>query len=255
MAQERAVAPRVNQNGVAESRAPAQPSIATPSPLAASPHQLAHIPATGVAVLQAAKKRSNAERLRRAQRRGEKRKARDAVGKGRYMAPGGPITISGGPGGRQRIVQGNKQDYDQETFGAMPAYADIKKELPDSALPELLARTRATGPQRRRLATGLAIGLSHVAEEHRSPGSGKFIRALIRRKIREPKAPHPFDAVVNPGVGANGPQKLRDLVSGTTPLNPDQDAAMGYASESSDDDDDNYALRKGLLRPQKPPGK
>jgi hypothetical protein len=182
--------------------------------------------------------------------RGRARKERNAVPTGEYDTPSGPISISGGPGGRQRMIQGNRQNYDGETFGSLPAYADVHASLPDEALPDLLeASPHPRGNARQRLATSIATGLTHVAEEHRSPGSGKLMRALTRRRVQDPTAPHPFDIAVNPGVGPGGPQALRDLVSGATPLSPEQRMGIdGYASASSDEEDDNYGVRKGLLR-------
>lgn len=148
------------------------------------------------------------------------------------------------------MIQTNKKHYGGQTLGSLPAYSDVRHNLAEADVPHLVdGSPHPHGTDMERLALSVGTGLTNIAEEHRSSGSGKFMRALARRRASEPTSPQPFDAAVNPGVGSGGPGKLRDLMSGTSPLTPDQRAAVdGYASDSSDDADDYEPLRSGKLQ-------
>ncbi len=193
--------------------------------------------------------KSAEERLARAEERSAKRKQIDRMEKGRIDTPFGLGTVSGLWG--QRMTQTRKGDYGGETFGSVPAYGPVMDHLPDRALPGILnsddAPTDLTDKEK--LAGTTASLLTHVSEEDREPGSGKFARALIRRRIADSAAPHPFDPNVNPAVTEGGPQKMRDLIAGSTPLSAGQRSAIDqYASDSSASEDEYYGKRKGLMR-------
>ncbi|HEU0055429.1 MAG TPA: DUF4157 domain-containing protein, partial [Longimicrobium sp.] len=188
------------------------------------------------------------ERMDRWRQRGEARKARGRLPTGRYQTPTGPVTVSGLWG--QRMTQGRMEDYDDETFGSVPPYSGIRG-LPDTVLPPMVNPHAPTGglSEREKLGSSLGTSLVHASEEDREPGSSKFIRALIRRRIANPAAPHPFHASVNPSVPTGGAAAMRALLRGDTAPNADQRAAVdGYASDSSDEDEDYAGPRKGLMR-------
>ena len=192
------------------------------------------------------------ERLLRARKRSEGRKERGDFSTGVFDTQTGPVTVSGGPGGRQRMIQGNKANYEGETFGSYPEYEDVRRALPAAALP-LLVDPRASAPPmnpRQRLATSLGTGLVNVAEDYRSSGSGKFTRPLVRAHIAKPDTyPHPFDPSFNPGAGPSGPERLRKVVSGETPLTaPQREAIDHYASESSESESLPYPFQRGLMK-------
>lgn len=189
------------------------------------------------------------ERLARWHARGEARRQRGQIATGRYSTPTGPVTLSGGFGQRQRMSQTRRSDYDDETLGSYPSYRDVRQQVPASALAAISDPSYSGSSSlsaRQRMATSTAVSLQ-VSEEHRAPGYSKLVRALTNRHRADPTAPHPLDPSVN--VAITSADRARRLMSGTDPLNPDHRAAIdGYASDSSDEDDDYGVIRKGLMR-------
>jgi hypothetical protein len=191
-------------------------------------------------------------RLTRWARRAAARKAKGRFPVGRYDTDAGPVGISFGRH-QQLMTRTRKGDFDDNSFGSVPPYADIKKAMPPGGLKALYSRVPKTATKkwtpRQKLATTLAVGLQHASENDRAPGLGKVVRALARRREAEPAAPHPLDTSVNPAVSTA--QEARDLMSGTTKLNADQRMAIDdYASGSSDDDDDDQPIRLNMFRPR-----
>jgi len=188
------------------------------------------------------------DQLRRWAKRGRLRKAKHRIAPGRYSTPTGNVTVTGLFG--QRMTQARKDDYGGETLGSVPSYSDVRANLPDRALNALLGgKVAGKLTSRQRLAASLGTALTHVSEEDREPGSSKFVRALIRRRLAKPTAEHPFDEAVNPAVGFGGAAKMRDFLEGKRPLTePQREAVDQYASDSSDDDDPYHALRKGIIK-------
>jgi hypothetical protein len=194
--------------------------------------------------------KSPTDRLHRWFKRGSARRERGRFATGRYRTSTGPISISGVFG--QRWTQARKEDYEGETFGSVPPYATLKKELTREKLRSIFSKLPPSQIKkltpRQRLAASLAVGLPNVSEEDRAPGIGKLTRALARQRIAEPKKPHPFDASVNPAVSTA--EEARDLVSGKTKPGPHQESAIDkYASDSSDDEAEDFARRSGILEP------
>lgn len=183
--------------------------------------------------------KSPKDRLLRWSKRGSARRERGRFARGRYQTSTGPITIGGLFG--QRMTQARKGDYNEETYGSIPPYASLKKDLPGWAmaaiykqLPKAQLKKLTT---RQKLAASLSTGVSNISEEDRAPGIAKLTRALARQRVADPTKPHPFDASVNPAVSTA--EEARDLVSGKTKLNKSQKSAIeDYASDSSDEEAD-----------------
>lgn len=193
--------------------------------------------------------RRAATRLGRWHTRGVARKAEHRFPTGRFKTSTGIITIS--PLHRQRITQAQKTDYGGQSFGGIPPYSGLSKELVEDAISALFQKLPSSVvkrlSRRQKLATSLATGLSNVSENDKAPGMAKLIRALARRRAQDASAPHPLDPKVNPAVSTAA--EARDLMSGETDLNEDQIRAItDYGSDSSDEEDEDMPLRTGLLK-------
>ena len=187
------------------------------------------------------------ERIGHWKSRGEARKTRGRFETGRYDTSTGPVTVSGL--NRQRITQGRREDYSGESFGGMPPYSKIKPDLK----PESVRALYDSSPdlpemdEKQRLATSLATTLTNVSEADKAPGIDKLIRAQARRRNSDPTAPHPLDPSVNPAVSTAA--KARQVMSGQIPLTTDQRRGIDeYASDSSDEEEESYVRRTGLLK-------
>lgn len=192
-----------------------------------------------------------ASRLARANQRGIQRKATQRVPAGRYLVGGGEVPVTISPIYRQRISQTRRENFDNRTLGSIPKYSRMQENLNYPDAPRALFDPGFTPPRglspEQRMATGLAAAASNVSEPDKAGGADKLIRALARRHISEPGAPHPLDPAVNPMV-TSAPYG-RSVMSGATKLNADQQAAVDrYFSDSSDSEDPPFALRSGMLR-------
>jgi hypothetical protein len=153
---------------------------------------------------------------------------------------------------RQRISQTNRNNYEDQTLGSIPPYSEMERHLNYPGAVQSLFDPEFTPPDdlspHQQIATAVATTASNVSEPDKAGGADKLIRALARRHIAEPDAPHPLSPQVNPMVttAAHG----RSVMSGETELNEDQIAAIdGYASSSSDEEEAPWALRNNLLVP------
>ena len=174
---------------------------------------------------------------------------------GRFQTSAGPITIGHGFQ-EQRMTQGRKGDYEDETFGSLPPYAKLRKELPRSTAQAVYDPAYTNPPDataRQRLGTALSVGLPNVSEAQRAPGYDKYVRARARHVIAKPGSTDLFDPASNPAVTETGGGKLaREMMEmDDKDLHPDSKASiLGYASDSSDDDEPRPGVyRKGLLKP------
>jgi hypothetical protein len=193
-----------------------------------------------------------AARLKRASKRAETRIERNGrIKTGRYRTRTGPITISGGVGGNQRMTQSRGADYGGKTFGRGYApYSSVQKDLPEKALPALVdpkAKLPKAMTDKEKLATSIATGLTYISEPDRAPGYDKAERAIINQRITEgTKAPHPFDSSLN--VAVSSAREARDFMSGATALTKAQTKVIDeYMSSSSDSEDEAYAARTGIV--------
>jgi hypothetical protein len=191
-----------------------------------------------------------AVRMKRAAERQKARNERGPFETGQYDHNVGIVGISGI--NRQRIAQTNKANYGGETFGSFPDYRDVRANLdypgahraiydPDFKPPSGLTH-------KQRIATGLGAALSNVSEDYRAPGIGKFIRAAARRHDSDPSLEHPLDPAINPAVGPKGPELSRQLMTGVGLTEAQKDAFDGYASDSSDEEEDHFPTRTRMLR-------
>lgn len=259
--QQGTVARRAAPRGATPTSSFTRPFAPATSPALSSPagsavgngHELASVAVSGGAPLQRNKKvkaKAQAkaeERMGRWQDRSEGRKEDERLPTGRYETLTGPVTVSNLF--KQRMTQARKEDYGDESLGSVPDYAEVMKNLPDKALKSAMLGGKVPGKltNKEKLATSLASTLTHVSEEDREPGYGKFARALTRKYL-EDGSEHPFDPTVNPAVGKGGAKRMRDVLSGKTPLTKSQREAIDkYASDSSDEDEKYYGLRKKLF--------
>lgn len=191
------------------------------------------------------------DRLKRASARAQARIKRNGrIKTGRYQTQTGPITISGGPGGNQRMTQSRGEDYGGETYGRGYApYSSVQKDLPEEALPALVdpnAKLPKALTDRQKLATSIGLGLTYISEPDRAPGYDKAERAFINQRIAEgAKAPHPFDPSLN--VAVSSAQEARDFMSGAKLTSAQRKAIDDYLSSSSDEEEESYAERTGIV--------
>ena len=190
-------------------------------------------------------------RLARWGARSEVRRARQRFPTGRYDSATGPVTVSGM--NRQRIGQTRKSDFGGETMGSIPPYTKVRDAMdypgaanaihdPDFVPPDDLTNTQ-------RMGTALAVTLSNVSEGDKIKGISKYIRALSRRHKKDGNAPHPLDPAVNPAVRKGGAKAGRAFMAGEGEMSDDQLAAIeGYASDSSDEDEDDFVTRRSMLK-------
>ena len=185
------------------------------------------------------------ERLKRMHSRGVlRRKEKGRIPIGRYNTPTGLTTMSGLFG--QRMTQSRQADYGGETFGSVPPYLHIQKNIPNEAL-SLLSDRNSSLPiltNRQSLATSLAHTLVHGSEEDRAPGTSSYFRAVNRDYVRtQGNGQHPLSIENFPARSTAKEQ--RDLMEGRTVVSEQQRNALeNDSAESSDEDEPHYIQRR-----------
>jgi hypothetical protein len=183
-------------------------------------------------------------RIERMHQRGEARRKRDRIPKGRYQTPTGMTTVSGLFG--QRMTQSRKDDYGGETFGSVPPYAKLQANLPNNTLSSL-SDTKAAVPDglsdRQRLATSLVFTLAHGSEEDRAPGTSAYFRAMVRDYVSTgQQGEHPLSSTLFPARSTA--QEQRNLMEGRISLNNQQRRALEEDPEPSSDEEDDYFIKR-----------
>jgi hypothetical protein len=194
------------------------------------------------------------DRMKRWVARDEKRKARARFPTGQYDHDVGIVGISGL--NKQRISQTNQNNWNGNSLGKMPDYADVKANLNYPGAHRAIYDPHFRPPpgvsDTQGIATVLAASLTNVSEADKIPGIPKFIRGAARRYDADPILEHPFDPKINPAAGKKGAQPSRDFMAGNSGLTASQrDAIDGYASDSSAESDDYFPTRTGMLRKRK----